>query len=118
MLKDIRKLLIQPGKHMDLSKVDPDDTFGNKRDELDGKLPKLKSSMSELQYKLYIENEKALLIVLQGMDTSGKDGVIRHVISAFNPVSCRVESFKVPTSQELAMIFCGGYTKLYHARVL
>ncbi|HEU4467951.1 MAG TPA: PPK2 family polyphosphate kinase [Nitrososphaeraceae archaeon] len=105
MLKDIRKLLIQPGKHMDLSKVDPDDTFGNKRDELDGKLPKLKSSMSELQYKLYIENEKALLIVLQGMDTSGKDGVIRHVISAFNPVSCRVESFKVPTSEELAHDF-------------
>ena len=63
---------------MDLSKVDPDDTFGKKRDELDGKLPKLKLSMSELQYKLYIQNEKALLIVLQGMDTSGKDGVIRH----------------------------------------
>lgn len=105
MLKDIRKLLIQPGKHMDLSKVDPDDTFGKKRDELDSKLPKLKSSMSELQYKLYIENERALLIVLQGMDTSGKDGVIRHVIRAFNPVSCRVESFKVPTSEELAHDF-------------
>ncbi len=105
MLKDIRKLLIQPGKHMNLSKFDPDDTFGKKRDELDSKLPKIKSLMSELQYKLYIENEKALLIVLQGMDTSGKDGVIRHVISAFNPVSCRVESFKVPTSEELAHDF-------------
>ncbi|HEX5672744.1 MAG TPA: PPK2 family polyphosphate kinase [Nitrososphaeraceae archaeon] len=105
MLKEIRKLLIQPGKHMDLSKFDPDDTFGKKRDELDSKLPKIKSLMSELQYKLYIENEKALLIVLQGMDTSGKDGVIRHVISAFNPVSCRVESFKVPASEELAHDF-------------
>ena len=97
MLKDIGKLLIQPGKRMDLSNFDPDDTFDKKRDELDDKLPKLKSLMSELQYKLYIENGKALLIVLQGMDTSGKDGVIRVVISAFNPVSCRVESFKVPT---------------------
>jgi PPK2 family polyphosphate:nucleotide phosphotransferase len=105
MLKDIKKLLIQPGKRVELSKFDPDDTFGKKRDDLDNKLPKLKSSMSELQYKLYIENEKALLIVLQGMDTSGKDGVIRHVISAFNPVSCRVESFKVPTSDELAHDF-------------
>jgi len=105
MLKDIKKLLIQPGKRMDLSKFDPDDTFGKKRDDLDKKLPILKSSMSEFQYKLYIENEKALLIVLQGMDTSGKDGVIRHVISAFNPVSCRVESFKVPTSEELAHDF-------------
>jgi PPK2 family polyphosphate:nucleotide phosphotransferase len=105
MLKDIKKLLIQPGKHMDLSKIDPDDTFGRKMDDLDKKLPILKSSILEFQYKLYIENEKALLIVLQGMDTSGKDGVIRHVISAFNPVSCRVESFKVPTSVELAHDF-------------
>jgi PPK2 family polyphosphate:nucleotide phosphotransferase len=105
MLKDIKKLLIQPRKRIDLSKFDPDDSFGKKRDELDNKLPVLKSSMSELQYKLYIENEKALLIVLQGMDTSGKDGVIRDVISAFNPVSCRVESFKVPTSEELAHDF-------------
>jgi len=105
MLKDIKKLLIQPGKRVELSKFDPDDTFGKKRDDLDNKLPKIKSSMLELQYKLYIENEKALLIVLQGMDTSGKDGAIRHVISAFNPVSCRVESFKVPTSEELAHEF-------------
>ena len=105
MLKYIKNLLIQPGKRMDLSKFDPDDTFGKKRDDLDKKLPILKSSMTEFQNKLYIENEKALLIVLQGMDTSGKDGVIRHVISAFNPVSCRVESFKVPTSEELAHDF-------------
>jgi hypothetical protein len=58
MLKDIKKLLIQPGKRVELSKFDPDDTFGKKRDDLDNKLPKLKSSMSELQYKLNIENEK------------------------------------------------------------
>lgn len=105
MLKDITKLLVRPGSRIDLSKFDPDDTFGKKRDDLDNKLPMLKASMSELQYKLYIENKKALLIVLQGMDTSGKDGVIRDVMSAFNPVSCRVESFKVPTSEELAHDF-------------
>ena len=105
MLKEIRNLLIQPGGHIDLSNFDPDDTFGKKRDELDDKIPKLKALMSELQYKLYIENEKALLIVLQGMDASGKDGLIRHVIGAFNPVGCRVESFKVPTSEELAHDF-------------
>jgi PPK2 family polyphosphate:nucleotide phosphotransferase len=105
IMKDIKELLIPTAGRMDLSKFDPDDTLGKTRDELDNKLPKLKSLMSELQYKLYVENEKSLLIVLQGMDTSGKDGIIRHVISAFNPVSCRVESFKVPTSEELAHDF-------------
>ena len=102
IMKDIKELLIPTTGSMDLSKFDPDDTFGKTRDELDNKLLKLKSIMSELQYKLYVENEKSLLIVLQGMDTSGKDGTIRDVISAFNPASCRVESFKTPTSEELA----------------
>jgi PPK2 family polyphosphate:nucleotide phosphotransferase len=105
IMKDIKELLIPTAGSMDLSKFDPDDTFGKTRDELDNILPKLKSIMSKLQYKLYAENKKSLLIVLQGMDTSGKDGTIRHVISAFNPASCRVESFKVPTSEELAHDF-------------
>jgi PPK2 family polyphosphate:nucleotide phosphotransferase len=104
-LKEIRKLLIRPSSGFRLSNLDPDNTFGTNQKDLDSELPKLKSIMSELQYKLYIENEKSLLIVLQGMDTSGKDGTIRHVISAFNPVSCSVESFKVPTTEELAHDF-------------
>ena len=61
--------------------------------------------MSDLQYKLYVEKVKSILVVLQGMDTSGKDGTIRHVISAFNPVGCRVESFKAPTNEELSHDF-------------
>jgi len=104
-LKEIRELLIHPGRDLKLSSFDPDNTFGKSREDLDSELPKLRSIMSDLQYKLYVENEKSLLIVLQGMDASGKDGIIRHVISAFNPVSCRVESFKVPTSEELAHDF-------------
>ena len=101
-MKEIRELLIHPGRVLKLSSFDPDNTFGKSREDLDSELPKLRSIMSDLQYKLYVENEKSLLIVLQGMDASGKDGIIRHVISAFNPVYCRVESFKVPTSEELA----------------
>ena len=104
-MKEIRELLIRPSSGFRLSNLDPDNTFGTNQKDLDSELPKLKSIMSELQYKLYIENEKSLLIVLQGMDTSGKDGTIRHVISAFNPVSCSVESFKVPTTEELAHDF-------------
>lgn len=101
----MRELLIHPERGLNLSSFDPDNTFGKSREDLDSELPKLSSIMSDLQYKLYAENEKSLLIVLQGMDTSGKDGVIRHVITAFNPASCRVESFKVPTSEELAHDF-------------
>lgn len=104
-MKEIRELLIRPSSGFRLSNLDPDNTFGTNQKDLDSELPKLKSIMSELQYKLYIENEKSLLIVLQGMDTSGKDGTIRHVISAFNPVSCSVDSFKVPTTEELAHDF-------------
>ena len=61
--------------------------------------------MSDLRSKLYVEKVKSILVVLQGMDTSGKDGTIRHVISAFNPVGCRVESFKAPTNEELSHDF-------------
>jgi polyphosphate kinase 2 (PPK2 family) len=99
-LKEIRELRIYPARSLDLSSFDADNTFGKSREDLDRELPQLRSMMSALQYKLYIENEKSLLIVLQGMDTSGKDGVIRHVISAFNPASCTVISFKVPTSED------------------
>jgi PPK2 family polyphosphate:nucleotide phosphotransferase len=59
----------------------------------------------KLQYLLYSEGKHSLLIVLQGLDTAGKDGVIRHVISALNPQGCNVTSFKAPTSEELAHDF-------------
>ena len=101
----MRELLIHPERGLNLSSFDPDNTFGKSREELDSELTKLRSIMSDLQYKLYVENEKSLLIVLQGMDASGKDGIVRHVISAFNPISCTVESFKVPTTEELAHDF-------------
>jgi PPK2 family polyphosphate:nucleotide phosphotransferase len=61
--------------------------------------------MSDLQYRLYAEREKALLIVFQGIDTSGKDSTIRHVISAFNPQSCTVKAFKEPTAEDLSHDF-------------
>jgi polyphosphate kinase 2 (PPK2 family) len=98
-------LLIHPVEHLNLSDFDPDNTFGKSQEEINGELSKLRSIMAEMQYKLYVENEKSLLIVLQGMDTSGKDGVIRHVVNAFNPVGCIVQSFKVPTPEELSHDF-------------
>src|SRR5437667_4102677 len=58
--------------------------------------------MSELQYKLFAAKSQSLVIILQGVDASGKDGTIRHVMGALNPQSCYVKSFKVPTEEELS----------------
>lgn len=59
------------------------------------------ASIADLQYRLWAENRRALLLVLQGMDTSGKDGVVRHVFSGVNPTGVRVTSFKKPSEIEL-----------------
>lgn len=61
--------------------------------------------LRELQYLLYAENRRGLLICLQAMDSGGKDGTIRHVLGYMNPQGCRVQSFKVPTAQEAAHDF-------------
>src|SRR2546430_5161986 len=57
--------------------------------------------LDELQYLMYAEHRRALLVVLQGIDASGKDGTIRHVMSGLNPQGCRVTAFKVPVGEEL-----------------
>ena len=58
--------------------------------------------LEELQFHLYADNSKSLLIVLQGIDAAGKDGLIRKIFTAFNPQGTHVSSFKVPSSKELA----------------
>jgi len=58
-------------------------------------------TLADLGYRLYAENKRCLLLVLQGMDTAGKDGVIRHVMRGLNPQSCQVHSFKRPSEEEL-----------------
>jgi PPK2 family polyphosphate:nucleotide phosphotransferase len=110
-MDQIEKLCVPPlkeGKRDDeisLSKWNPDDTFGKEKEEIEKELDEILPELAELQYKLYAEREKSLLIILQGTDASGKDGVIRNVIRVFNPAGCKVESFKVPTSEELSHDF-------------
>ena len=62
-------------------------------------------SLNELQNLLYAESKHSVLVILQGMDASGKDGVIRKVFGALNPQGVRVHSFKVPTEEELSHDF-------------
>src|SRR5450432_2560065 len=69
------------------------------------KVAKLQRRMDELQFQLFAENKRSLLICLQALDAGGKDGVIRHVIGSLNPQGCRVVGFKQPNTEELAHDF-------------
>jgi PPK2 family polyphosphate:nucleotide phosphotransferase len=95
------RFLVAPGRKVALSDHDPADTAGWKQgDAFDKSLQRNLSRLEDLQYLMYAENRRALLIILQAMDAGGKDGLIRHVITAFNPQGCTVTSFKVPTEEE------------------
>jgi len=76
-----------------------------KGDELEAKIDKQLERLCELQKVFFADNRHALLIVLQGRDASGKDGVVGTVIGAVNPAGVRVNSFKAPTPEELAHDF-------------
>jgi PPK2 family polyphosphate:nucleotide phosphotransferase len=95
--------LVRPGTRVELNKVDPNEVQlapGNKA-ETNKQSEAIKQRLADLQELLFAGHEWKLLIVLQGMDTSGKDGTIRHVMGGFNPQSTRVASFGKPTPEEL-----------------
>jgi PPK2 family polyphosphate:nucleotide phosphotransferase len=69
------------------------------------KTAEILSELNELQNLLYAEGKNSLLVILQGMDASGKDGVIRNVFGALNPQGVQVKSFKAPTAEELSHDF-------------
>jgi PPK2 family polyphosphate:nucleotide phosphotransferase len=93
----------KPGNQVNLSMWDPNDSsfFPGEKEEGKERLLQLNEALEELQELLYAEGKHQVLIVLQGMDTSGKDGTIRHVFEGVNPQGVRVASFKKPTPIEL-----------------
>jgi len=101
--KEIRNLLrarAQDGRFR-LAEVDPDSTPGLKKPKRAVKdLKTHQAQLFELQERLYAEHKRSLLLVLQGMDTSGKDGTITHVIGNMNPQSVQITPFKQPTPEE------------------
>ena len=99
---------VDAGSKVKLKDYDADytDTYEDHA-STDQKLQELSNELSELQELLSAAQKNSLLVVLQGMDTSGKDGTIRHVLSHVNPQGCFVHSFKAPTQEELATIFSG-----------
>jgi len=105
-MKYHKQFRVKPGARVRLKEHDPDDT-GGLRDKSEAEKPMQKNleRLSDLQYLLYAEGRRAILVVLQAMDAGGKDGTVRHVMSGLNPQSCRVTSFKVPSATELAHDF-------------
>ena len=101
-----KKYRVKPGSKVNLSEWDPGDSgkFRSKDDVAEA-VDANTRRMADLQYLLYAEGKRALLVVLQAMDAGGKDGVIRHVMGHLNPQGCAVISFKVPTAEELAHDF-------------
>jgi PPK2 family polyphosphate:nucleotide phosphotransferase len=93
-----------------MAKIKLDDISTRAPKDVDKERTKAKTQdiikeLNELQNLLYAESKHAVLIVIQGMDASGKDGLIRHVFGSMNPQGVMVQSFKVPTAEELAHDF-------------
>jgi PPK2 family polyphosphate:nucleotide phosphotransferase len=99
----MKRYMIRPGEPAHLELADPDDTsgFNGVKDDGRKKLEKLTARLEELQELLYAEHKHAILVVLQGMDSAGKDGTIRRVFSGVNPEGVRVATFKVPSPLEV-----------------
>ena len=98
----IAALRVEPGTPARIAERDPRYTLGLDKDRGKELLDDLNERLDVLQRRLYAEGSRSLLLVLQGLDASGKDGVIRSVFGGVSPQGCRVVSFRAPTSTELA----------------
>jgi PPK2 family polyphosphate:nucleotide phosphotransferase len=95
-----KELIVTPGSKVKLDDIDPDATHGVDKHDAAGHFEKNLERLSVLQYLLYAEARRSLLIVLQGIDAGGKDGTIRQVMSGLNPQGVDVTSFKAPDGAE------------------
>ena len=94
---------LEPGEKVKLRDIDPAATpdFRGSKAAAEEKREKMRATLDELQELMWAEHRRRLLIVLQGMDTSGKDGAIRYLMDGFNAAGVRVATFKKPTQPEL-----------------
>src|ERR1022692_2896426 len=95
-----KELIVHPGSKVRLADIDAGATHGVDKADAEGQLEKNRQRLSVLQYMLYAEAKRSVLVVLQGIDAGGKDGTIKHVMSGLNPQGVTVTSFKVPEGEE------------------
>ena len=111
-MKYSNEFRVRPGSKVDLSKIDAG--FKDKHESHEQALPEIEAyneKLHDLQYLMYAEGKRSLLICLQGRDAAGKDGTINHVLGAMNPQGCPVTGFKVPSKEEAAHDFLWRYHK-------
>jgi PPK2 family polyphosphate:nucleotide phosphotransferase len=103
LAKLMKRICVDKPKKFHLADCDPSDPHGVDvgKDEAQARLDEDTARLTDLQERLYAQDRWAVLIVLQGMDAAGKDGVIKHVMAGVNPQGCTVHSFKVPSAEEL-----------------
>lgn len=102
MVIDLAQLRVTPGQPVGLARRDPGDRLGlTGKAEARTQRDALHDELEELHARLWAEAKRSVLLVLQGVDTSGKDGVIRRVLTGLNPQGCSVMSFRAPTTLEL-----------------
>jgi PPK2 family polyphosphate:nucleotide phosphotransferase len=114
----VKRFAVAPGSKIDLKKdFDPGDTAGYEKPEnASAFLDEGVAFLADYQEKLYAENARSLLVVLQALDAAGKDSTIDHVMSGVNPQGCQVYSFKAPTPEELDHDFLWRAVKALPAR--
>jgi PPK2 family polyphosphate:nucleotide phosphotransferase len=98
-----KQFVVKPGGRVELNGIDASCKGEHEnKDSAQDELEKHVQRLHDLQYLMYAENKRALLVILQGMDAAGKDGTISHILTGMNPQGCRVYGFKTPTEEELA----------------
>ncbi len=114
----VKRFAVAPGSKIDLKKdFDPDDTAGYEKPEnASAFLDEGVEFLADYQERLYAENARSLLVVLQALDAAGKDSTIEHVMSGVNPMGCQVYSFKAPTPDELDHDYLWRVVKVLPAR--
>lgn len=108
-----RQFLVSEGMRIDLTSLRTADTLGFEKDRAKAELVEIVGRIAVLQHRLMAEARRSLLVVIQGRDASGKDGLVRHVMSGLNPAGVRVTNFKVPAGAETEH----DYLWRCHARV-
>ena len=113
------RFIAAPGKTFDLAKIDPrDDSAFDDKDKAKAQIAEDAAAIDALQNRLFAEGKRALLVVLQGIDCSGKDGTVRAVFNTCGPIGVRIAPFKAPTAPELAQDYLWRVHQVVPARGL
>jgi len=101
LAKTVKRICVTKPKKFRIADCDPAATYGLTKEEAEKLLADDVAQLADLHERLWAQDRWAVLVILQGMDSAGKDGVVKHVMSGVNPQGCDVHSFKAPTPEDL-----------------